>query len=179
MTSDFADIYPNTTVIGTDISPIQPTWVPPNLKFEIDDATLDWTYPDNHFDYIHMRYLVGSITDWLALLRQAYRCCKPGGYVESYEASCSFECDDGTLLEGSPMDQWGKVFIEAGKKFGRSFNVVAEGVIQDSFREAGFEDITEWEFKVGLVLTVSPPLVASLSRWRLTLAVPHRQLAPG
>jgi hypothetical protein len=29
---DFADEYPNAEVIGTDISPIQPSWVPPNLK---------------------------------------------------------------------------------------------------------------------------------------------------
>lgn len=30
--SDFADEFPNTRVIGTDISPIQPSWVPPNLE---------------------------------------------------------------------------------------------------------------------------------------------------
>lgn len=30
--SDFADEYPDAEVIGTDISPIQPGWVPPNLK---------------------------------------------------------------------------------------------------------------------------------------------------
>lgn len=30
--SDFADDHPNVQVIGTDISPIQPGWVPPNLK---------------------------------------------------------------------------------------------------------------------------------------------------
>ncbi|MBE3043607.1 hypothetical protein IMZ48_13770 [Candidatus Bathyarchaeota archaeon] len=30
--SDFADAYPNCEVIGTDISPIQSTWIPPNLK---------------------------------------------------------------------------------------------------------------------------------------------------
>lgn len=29
---DFADEYPNAEVIGTDISPIEPFWVPPNLK---------------------------------------------------------------------------------------------------------------------------------------------------
>lgn len=29
---DFADDHPEATVIGTDISPIQPKWVPPNLK---------------------------------------------------------------------------------------------------------------------------------------------------
>ena len=30
--SDFADEYPNCEVVGTDLSPIQPTWIPPNLK---------------------------------------------------------------------------------------------------------------------------------------------------
>lgn len=30
--SDFADEYPEAEVIGTDISPIQPSWVPPNLR---------------------------------------------------------------------------------------------------------------------------------------------------
>lgn len=31
--SDFADEHPNAEqVIGTDISPIQPSWVPPNVK---------------------------------------------------------------------------------------------------------------------------------------------------
>lgn len=29
---DFADAHPEAEVIGTDISPIQPTWVPPNVK---------------------------------------------------------------------------------------------------------------------------------------------------
>lgn len=28
---DFGDQYPNTKVIGTDLSPIQPSWVPPNV----------------------------------------------------------------------------------------------------------------------------------------------------
>ncbi|KAK4239582.1 Phosphomethylethanolamine N-methyltransferase [Achaetomium macrosporum] len=144
---DFADQYPHALVTGTDISPIQPTWVPPNCKFEMDDATLEWTYADGHFDYIHMRYLFGSIADWPALLRRAYRCCKPGGWVESFEASCVFRSDDGSLVEGSPMDQWGRVFVEAGKRFGRPFDVVGEGLVQDAFRKAGFEEITEWEFK--------------------------------
>lgn len=36
--SDFADESPSAEVIGTDVSPIQPNWVPPNVKFELDDA---------------------------------------------------------------------------------------------------------------------------------------------
>jgi hypothetical protein len=30
--SDFADQYPSASVIGTDIAPTQPSWVPPNLE---------------------------------------------------------------------------------------------------------------------------------------------------
>lgn len=32
LSSDFGDNYPGCEVIGTDISPIQPGWVPPNVK---------------------------------------------------------------------------------------------------------------------------------------------------
>jgi hypothetical protein len=30
--SDFADARPNCQVVGTDLSPIQPSWIPPNLS---------------------------------------------------------------------------------------------------------------------------------------------------
>jgi SAM-dependent methyltransferase len=58
---DFADEHPTSTVIGNDLSPIQPTWVPPNCKFVIDDFERDWVYsPHEAFDYIHGRGLGGS-----------------------------------------------------------------------------------------------------------------------
>ena len=47
--------------------------VPSNTVFVIDDMEDEWTYPNNHFDYIHMRSLSGSFTDWDAILTQAYR----------------------------------------------------------------------------------------------------------
>ena len=74
---DFADAYPNCEVIGTDVSPIQPSWIPPNLKFEIDDCTLPWTFDPDSIDFVHLRYLVGSIQDWPGLFKEAYRCIKP------------------------------------------------------------------------------------------------------
>lgn len=39
---DIGDQFPTASVIGTDLSPIQSAWVPPNVKFEIDDCTDDW-----------------------------------------------------------------------------------------------------------------------------------------
>lgn len=88
---DFADEYPQAEVIGSDLSPIQSAWVPPNVKFEIDDATLPWSWEDNSFDFIHVRYLFGAIRDWSALFKQAYRCCAPGGWVQHARPTSRFE----------------------------------------------------------------------------------------
>ncbi len=60
---DFADEHPESEVIGTDLSPIQPSFVPPNLRFEIDDVEDEWIFK-NKFDFIHCRMLTGSIADW-------------------------------------------------------------------------------------------------------------------
>ncbi|KAG8207444.1 Secondary metabolism regulator [Trichophyton interdigitale] len=68
---DVADAYPATHVIGTDISPIQPTWVSPNVSFEIDDAESDWTFRQR-FDLIHFQNLNGAIRDWRRLFSQIY-----------------------------------------------------------------------------------------------------------
>ena len=146
--SDFADQFPNAKVTGTDISPIQPYWTPPNLQFEIDDATLEWTYRPGTFDYVHMRYLLGAIIDWNELFRQAYRSLRPGGWLESYEAAVTQESDDGSVEEGSAMDQWGKLFHEAGRKTGRSFRVYEDRLQKKAMEAAGFVDIQVWEFKV-------------------------------
>jgi methylase of polypeptide subunit release factors len=39
---DMADMYPACTVTGIDLSPTQPHWVPPNVKFEVDDLNDEW-----------------------------------------------------------------------------------------------------------------------------------------
>ncbi|EMR61965.1 putative methyltransferase domain-containing protein [Eutypa lata UCREL1] len=143
---DFADQYPSAEVIGVDISPPQPNWVPPNLKFEVDDVTLEWTYAPDSFDYVHMRWLVGAIPDWDELFREIYKVVKPGGYFESKESSSVITSDDGTVAEGSALDQWGKVFSEAGKKFGRTFRVVEEDIQRKAMEAAGFVDIQEYNF---------------------------------
>jgi ubiquinone/menaquinone biosynthesis C-methylase UbiE len=144
-------------VTGTDLSPIQPKWVPPNVRFEIDDANLPWTWEDNTFDYVHMRALMGSIVDWGVLYRDAFRCCKPGGYFEHMENSIIMDCDDGSMPPGSPMHQWGKVFMAGGEKFGRTFRVIEDDIQKKCMEEAGFVDITVWEHKVRLIVANARP----------------------
>ncbi|KAA8622073.1 hypothetical protein SMACR_09972 [Sordaria macrospora] len=141
---DFADEFPNAEVIGTDVSPIQPSWVPPNVKFELEDCNSDWTYADDSFDFIHMRALAGIVDDWYKIFRNAFRCCKPGGYVESMGTSINVLSDDGSVKPGSAMDQWGKVFEEGGKQLGRVFTVYEDDLQRKGMEAAGFVDI---EFK--------------------------------
>ena len=84
---EMSDKFPEAQVTGTDLSPIQPDLVPPNCVFEIDDATLEWTWDDNFFDLIHIREMFGSIRDWGFFFREALRCTAPGGYLEIVEHS--------------------------------------------------------------------------------------------
>ena len=86
--------------------------------------------------------------DWTALFQQAYKCLKPGGYIESHEASIHFQSDDGTVHEKTAMGQFGKFFVEGGKKMGRSMTVLEDGIQFKALEEAGFQGIEEANFKV-------------------------------
>lgn len=135
---------------------------------EIEDCTQEWTFPTNEFDYVHIRYLVGSIADWAALYKQAFRALKPGGYLESYEASPNVGTDDDTLPPKSATAQWGPLFIEGGKAIGRSFTIVDEHVQRKAMEEAGFVDIQEKNIKVrALCYFLLSRNKARLMRWNL------------
>ncbi len=51
-----ADQYPAAEVIGLDLSPIQTPWVPPNLRFIVDDIEDEWVSGDD-FDLVHLRHM--------------------------------------------------------------------------------------------------------------------------
>ncbi|KAK7420247.1 hypothetical protein QQX98_002902 [Neonectria punicea] len=162
---DFADEYPNASVVGTDISPIQPSWIPPNLKFEIEDCTREWTFKNNSIDYIHIRWLVGSISDWNALFGQAFRCCKPGGWVESYETSSIITSDNNTVKKDSALGQWGKIFIEGGEKIGSSFTILEDGIQRKEMEKAGFVSIEEFDFKCPVGGWAKDPVLKEMGRF--------------
>jgi len=154
--SDFADEHASAEVIGTDLSPMQPAWVPANLRFEIDDATLSWTWPENTFDFVHIRYLFGAIQDWSKLFKEAYRCTKPGGWTESCEAQVDFLSDDGTADLDPVLKTWNTVFREGGRKTGRSFIVHDDDSQRIGMEAAGFTDIRVVNYKV-CGIPFSPP----------------------
>ncbi|KAK0624278.1 S-adenosyl-L-methionine-dependent methyltransferase, partial [Immersiella caudata] len=138
---DFADEFPEAVVTGLDISPIQPTWVPPNVRFVMDDVNDTWTYPDAMFDYIHVRYMTGCVKDWVKMYKEAYRCLKPGGWIEHMDCSVGLWCDDGSIPEGSVFDDWVEMFKKAGPIMGQSFFVIEEDAFVKKMEQAGFTGI--------------------------------------
>lgn len=67
-----ADQIPSAEVLGTDLSPIQPSWVPPNCRFIVDDAEDEWLNGDD-FDMVHMRTMASVVKDVPKVLSYAYK----------------------------------------------------------------------------------------------------------
>lgn len=51
---EFGDSFPSAEVLGLDLSPIQPDWLPPNVKFIVDDAEDEWA-SGSGWDFAHFR----------------------------------------------------------------------------------------------------------------------------
>lgn len=51
-----ADKYPSAQIVGLDLSPIQESWIPPNLRFIVEDIHDPWIY-GNGFDLVHFRHV--------------------------------------------------------------------------------------------------------------------------
>ncbi|KAI7320129.1 hypothetical protein KC315_g9547 [Hortaea werneckii] len=136
---EMADEYPSAQVIGTDLSPVQPTWVPPNCRFEIDNFELDWTFGENRFDFVHQRFLLGSISNHSRFYKEAFAALKPGGCIELVELEAHSYSDDDTLPEDSALVKWGHLITEAFEKTGRPFLEAEQ--YRAHLEDAGFEDV--------------------------------------
>jgi trans-aconitate methyltransferase len=80
---DVADDFPGSTVMGIDLSPIQPTLVPPNLEFIVQDLEESWDMP-NRFDFVHTRCMNGfSVKSWPTFYENAFISLKAGGWVSA------------------------------------------------------------------------------------------------
>ena len=140
-----ADKFPDCVVIGTDLSAIQPTFVPPNVQFEIDDCEQDWLY-SRPLDLIHMRALGGSIADWPKLYKRAYDNLVPGGWLQVTEFETWCSTDDNSLPKSSSLYQYMIYFSEAAAKFGKIMNIAPEH--ERLCKEAGFEAVVDTRIKV-------------------------------
>lgn len=145
---DAADEHPAAEVIGFDLSPIQPTYVPPNLHFEVLDAEESWGYGENRFNLVHTRFMNGfGLKSWPHFYQEAFACLKPGGWVENQEFDCQILSDDHTIPDDSVVQKWVKLWNEGAQKAGATGRCYPNDLAQQ-MRQAGFVDVTILEFKM-------------------------------
>ena len=143
---EFADAMPDTQVIANDLSPTQPTLVPPNLKFLVDDIEEDWGYEDQPFDFVHACFLVGAIRDWPRLIQQAFACTKPGGWVEFQDWDINLYSQDETMTKESPLRRFQDIVIAAREGAGYLANPGPR--LEQWMKDAGFVDIKVTKYVV-------------------------------
>ncbi|MCJ1454022.1 hypothetical protein MMC28_004372 [Mycoblastus sanguinarius] len=144
---DFADEHPDSQVIATDLSVIQPQWVPPNLSFQVDDCEADWSY-SQPFDFIHIRSMSGSISDWPRTLQQSFQNTVSGGWIELVDFEVWASTDDNSLPENSSYHEYQVRLDEAARRFGKIMNISPQ--FNSMVNAAGFQDVHEDIYKVPL-----------------------------
>ncbi|KAL1997304.1 hypothetical protein VTN49DRAFT_5939 [Thermomyces lanuginosus] len=159
---DFADQHPQAEVIGCDLSPTQPTVIPPNLKFLVDDIESEWAYESDPFDFIHARNLTVSIKDFGKLLKQCYQSVKPGGLVEFQDWDGYPLSPDGSL-DGTGLQQYYDVVYGAFEEAGYE---VRPGVkLEQWFKEAGFVNIHVEKFVIPYGIWPKDPHLKTVGAW--------------
>ncbi|KAK2061655.1 methyltransferase domain-containing protein [Colletotrichum caudatum] len=140
-----AEEFPNAEIVGNDLSAIQPTWVPPNVKFILDDVESSWVNTEN-YDFIFCRYMAGALGNWPKLTKRIFRNTNPGGWVEFQDYNLQYKSDDGTLKAEHYTSQCADKFLKACRLANRepSPGPKLEGWV----KEAGFVNMTHQRFKI-------------------------------
>ncbi|KAM5346559.1 hypothetical protein ACJ41O_009564 [Fusarium nematophilum] len=150
---EMGDQYSSANILGIDLSPIQPDWLPPNVRFMVDDAESVWLHPRNHFDYIHSRHTVMAIRNWPQLFQRSLEHLKPGGWMELQEIHhYPHSASHGGIVspEAHPVAQYWSLITQGLAALGVNFHAAAGGALATKMREAGFINVTERVFHVPL-----------------------------
>ncbi|KAJ5710493.1 S-adenosyl-L-methionine-dependent methyltransferase [Penicillium malachiteum] len=142
---DMGVMYPDATITGVDLSPIQPSWTPGNVKFDVEDVNKEWNYADK-FDLIHVQGMAGMIKDWAYLSGQAMNTLTPGGYLEIHDFLLGTTSDDGTLSSDSNLTRFNDYIVKRYHIL--EMDHFPSTRIQESLERAGFLDIQRKMFYV-------------------------------
>ncbi|KAF2197135.1 S-adenosyl-L-methionine-dependent methyltransferase [Delitschia confertaspora ATCC 74209] len=140
---EFASQYPQSHIIGTDLSPIQPTYIPVNCAFEIHDAEDSWDF-SHQFSYIHGRALISCFQDPSTIIQKAYDALEPGGYLELHDGLFPFSFMDPQPDPDGVLMRWFNSALTASIRVGRPWNNAQH--YSRWMSECGFEDIVEKRF---------------------------------
>ncbi|KAF6828005.1 hypothetical protein CMUS01_08766 [Colletotrichum musicola] len=149
---EYGDEHPEAEVVGVDLTPVPTEFVPPNP-----------------FDYIHIRGMTSSVTDWNGFFKQVYDGLTPGGYVELFEGHARTQSDDGSLTPKHAFSKWCDKLDECCKILGRPF-VHVPGLVP-ILKDVGFVDVTIVPFKWPMGPWAKDPYYKELGEWALANAL--------
>lgn len=161
---DFADMYPSAEVIGTDLSPIQPNWVPPNVKFEVDDCEDEWLWAPDTFDYIHVRMINGAIKRWRPFFQNIYDHLKPGAWLEMQEGCAdSWHSEDNTFKTDGAFNTYATLVFEGAQKMGSPQIHASE--MAELMQDVGFVDVRHIKYRLPIGTWPKDKKQKMLGKW--------------
>ncbi|RDW74823.1 hypothetical protein BP6252_05965 [Coleophoma cylindrospora] len=159
---DFADEHPESEVLGVDLSPIQPSFIPPNLVFQVDDVEEPWTY-SSKFDFIYCRAMTGSIVDWPRLFKRSFDNLADGGFFEITDIAFPIMTDDDSFPPDSALKKWSDLVVQGFATIGR--DLVSAVNNKALVTEAGFSNVKEYRYKWPLNRWPKDPAAKELGMW--------------
>ncbi|KAF5534840.1 hypothetical protein FMEXI_11047 [Fusarium mexicanum] len=135
---EIGEKYPSAEVLGLDLSPIQPTWVPPNVKFYVDDIEDEWLNGDD-FDFVHLRNMIPILKSPVTLLKQVYANMKPGAWVELQDVDGQVHTDDNSIPDDWPLKRFTEIILQAFALYETNAHAAVFG--GQYLAEAGFVNI--------------------------------------
>jgi len=162
---EMASIFPDAEILGNDLSAVTPRWVPPNVKFEIDDVESQWVH-DQPFGFIFSRYMAGSIVDWPKYVKTVYSNLAPGGWAEFQDYNGQWMSDDGSLREDHSARRWIEGLITASKGLGR--DPMPGPKLEEWAKDAGFVNVVHKKFKFPVGPWPKDEHLKTVGLWNLT-----------
>lgn len=162
---DMGDRYPSCEVVGTDLSPTQVPYAPPNVRFEIDDCCSEWTYPENSFDLIHVRGLTGSVGSWPKFYQECLKHLRPNGYLEQLEFGVNIHTEPDRTEYDEIIKSFGPLLVEAGERMGKTFEIAEH--MTELIEKAGFVDVVTKRFIWPIGPWADDEQLRELGRWNL------------
>lgn len=99
---------------------------------------------------------------WLRLFKSHLA---PGGYIEQLELSPVPRSDDGSIQPGDMWDECGKLAIECGERFGKTFQIMER--MKNLIEQAGFVDVVETKYKWPLGAWSNDQKLKDMGRWNM------------
>lgn len=161
---EMGDTFPNAEILGNDLSATQPGWVPPNVKFEIDDVESPWSHATG-FDFVFCRYMVGAIQDWPKLMTNVYNNLAPKGWAEFQDYDLTIFSEDGTVTEDLHTVKWNRLIMQAISLMKRDPRPGLS--LEKWLKDAGFQNVTHQKFTCPSGLWPKDPALKELGRYHM------------